>query len=96
MNERAIRAIENYIYELEEHSSSTKKSMIMQNSYSKWAAHEVLRYVKLRSDILPIQAIEVFMDKMNNFACVNRKNSYIFSVAYDIAADILNYLSCSL
>ena len=96
MNARAIQAIEDYICELHIPRISTKRSRFNQRAYSRWAANEVLGYVQFRKDIPPIQAVEEFMSKMDKFACSNPKNSYIFSVAYDVAADILDLLICSL
>lgn len=93
---RAIQAIEDYIHELHTPRISMVKNMFNQRVYSRWAANEVLGYVKFRKDIPPVQAVEEFMSKMDKFACSNPKNSYIFSVAYDVAADILDLLICSL
>ena len=96
MNEIAIRAIESYIHELKDPQTNYKKSRFEQATYSKWAANEVLGYVKYRKDISPIQAVEEFINKMDDYACEVGRSSYIFSVAYDIAMDILDLLLCSL
>lgn len=96
MNEIAIQAIESYIHELKDPQRNYKKSRFEQATYSKWAAIEVLGYVKHRRDISAIQAVEEFIHKMDKYACSNGRNSYIFSVAYDIAMDILDLLICSL
>lgn len=96
MNDRAIRAIESYIYELKDPQMDWIKWRRDQCIYSRWAANEVLGYVKLHNDISAIQAVEEFIAKMDKYACLDNKNSYIFSVAYDIATDILDLLLCSL
>lgn len=96
MNASAIRAIESYIRDLGEPQMHWKKSRRDQRIYSRWAANELLGYVIFHKEISPLQAVEDFMRKMDSFACLNQKNSFIFSVAYDTAADILDLLIYSL
>ena len=94
MYSRAIKVIESYIYDLKEPRMNLTRTRNSQRIYSRWAAEEVLGYVIYRKDIPPTQAVEEFMHKMDSYASLNSKNSYIFSVAYDIAADILDLLIC--
>lgn len=63
-----------------------------QMSYTKWAASEILRYLNSHPNIAPISAIEDFEYKMNQFACLNRDTSYIFSVASNTADYIIELL----
>lgn len=65
-----------------------KKDKFMQFSYSRWAVNELLMFVKRHNNIKPINAIEMFIRKMDKYTCANSNNSYIFSVAHDIAEDI--------
>lgn len=67
-----------------------KRCNFDQKSYSRWAVKEVLRYVQEHPDKSPVSVIEEFVNLMDRYACASRKNSYIFSVAYDIAVDILD------
>ena len=62
--------------------------LFIQSSYSRWAVQELLTFVKQHKDMKPINAIELFIHKMDDYACTNSKNSYIFSVAHDIAEDV--------
>lgn len=55
-----------------------------------WAATEVLRYVKQHSEIHPLISIEDFARKMDAYSCIDRKTSMIFSIAHDVAEDILD------
>lgn len=101
--ERAILIIQDYILDRGFKSDSLskylgcrvrripiKRKYFDQKSYSNWAAHEVLLYVQNHSDMSPIEAIEEFAKKVDRYSVKNPNTSYIFSVAYDIAMDILD------
>lgn len=85
-----IAVITGYIVKLREPVSNWRSSKFKQSSYAKWAAKEVLRYVKEHDSVPPIMAIEEFIRKMDKYSCMNTKSSYMFSVAHDIAEDILD------
>lgn len=86
----AIMAIQDYILDIKEPKWNWRMSRFEQCSYSRWAANEVLKYVRSHRDISPIMAIEEFIAKMDYFSCLNPNSSYSFSVAHDIAEDILD------
>lgn len=80
---------EKYISQnIKEPSICWKKERFMQSSYSKWAAKELFQFVKQHKELKPLNAIELFIRKMDKYACLNSKSSYIFSVAHDVAEDI--------
>lgn len=59
-------------------------------SLSAWAAKEVLRYVRAHKNIPPAIAVEDFAHKMDQYSLGNSRIGGTFSVAYDIAMDILD------
>ena len=62
-----------------------------QRSYAKAAVEELMREIK-ESDAPPHVVIENFMQKMDDYACLNSHTSYMFSIAYDMAKYILDSL----
>ena len=87
-----VLLIQNYISKLHDPDRELKKSCFKQLSYSKWAANEVLNFVKNRPRTPPVFSVETFASMMDEYACMNQGTSYIFSIAYDIAMDILDML----
>ena len=79
---------QDYLLDMKDPRKKKKKDRFMQSSYSRWAVQELLTFVKQHKDMKPINAIELFIHKMDDYACTNSKNSYIFSVAHDIAEDV--------
>lgn len=90
MGIRAELIIQDYILDLKEPRNHYQRSQFKQSSYSIWAANEVLKYIKDHSSLPPVIAIEDFIYKMDIYSCTNPNNSFIFSVAHDIAEDILD------
>lgn len=77
-----------YLKNIKNPCSQWKKDKFMQVSYSRLAVNELLIFVKQHRNMTPINAIELFIRKMDEYACSNGNNSYIFSVAHDIAEDV--------
>lgn len=91
MNTRAELIIQDYILDLKEPRNHYQRSQFKQSSYSIWAANEVLNYIREHESIRPTSiVIEDFIRKMDEYSCKNSINSFIFSVAHDIAEDILD------
>lgn len=63
-----------------------------QESYSRWAAKELIACLEKNPTTPPLLVIEEFRDKMDRYACQNKDSSYIFSVAYDMAEYIIDLL----
>lgn len=61
-------------------------------SYGRWAVDEILRNLEMSKESPPIQVVEAFVRKMDDFSCRNRKASIIFSIAHDMAENILDVL----
>ena len=69
--------------------------MIFKNeyrSYSNWARQEVIKYVKENPDKTAIESVEKFIRMMDCYSCKNPKTSIVFSIAHDVALDILDHL----
>lgn len=79
---------QDYLLDMKKPCLQWKKDRFRQSSYSRWAVQELLTFVKQHKDMKPINAIELFIHKMDDYACANSNNSYIFSVAHDIAEDV--------
>lgn len=90
MNKSVTSVIRSYIVTLNKPTHNWRTSKFEQTSYSKWAAKEVLKYVNEHDTMPPVMAIEEFIRKMDKYSCLNKHTSYMFSVAHDIAEDILD------
>lgn len=90
MDIRAISILQEYIADMPEPRKKCKKQVFLQETYSRWAAEEILKYIQENESRPPVAVVEEFKDRMNHYSLMNRNSSYIFSVAYDIAMDILD------
>ena len=65
-----------------------------QQSYAHSAAIELRDYLDKHRTHEPIGLVEEFRYAMDNFACASKtsKQNFMFSVAYDVATDILDML----
>lgn len=90
MNERTISIIKEYMQRLEKPNDNVKTSYFKQLSYSRWAVGEILRCVEKQKSIPPARVVEDFIFRMDQYSCVNHNSSFMFSVAHDIAEDILD------
>ncbi len=61
-------------------------------SYSRWAADEIIHELEMNKDIPPLIILEEFRNKMDDYACENLRNSFIFSEAYDVVTIIIDEL----
>lgn len=68
------------------------KGYFEQRSYQKWAVDEMIRSVEGESLILPLAAVEQFARKMDQFSRGKKKERMMFSIAHDVAKDILEIL----
>lgn len=95
MDERAISAIEDYMFDLFEPGRNWPKYEFSKRSYERWAAKEILERIRRRPDISPLQIVEEHVrmtDKFSGIEHDERNDSFIFSVAHDVATDILDIL----
>lgn len=89
-NSDVLKIIRYYCYTIPETKRSSNKYQFNQCSFSKWATDELYLYIKKRPETPALISIEEFIKKMDEYACLNINVSYIFSIAHDIAEDILD------
>lgn len=68
-----------------------EKQYFKQESYSRWAAYELIVRLKDRSKP-PTMIVEDFIRTMDSYSCVSQDSSFIFSVAKDTAEYILDLI----
>lgn len=90
MREKVITLIQAYIEELGRPCSNTNSRRFRQKVYSIWAAEEILIYVINNRRTRPDDAVEEFACKMDTYSCMGGSFSFMFSVAHDVAIDILD------
>ncbi|MBQ8135454.1 MAG: hypothetical protein IJ192_13800 [Clostridia bacterium] len=69
-----------------------RKSEFISYSYMRWAAMELLTELCIYEDIPPLIVLENFRDKMNEYAKLNVKTTFIFSVGSKTAEYFINLL----
>lgn len=93
MDIRAISILQEYIADMPEPRKKCRRQIFLQETYSRWAAEEILKCIQENESRPPVAVVEEFKDRMNHYSLMNRSSSYIFSVAYDIAMDIFLAMS---
>ena len=63
-----------------------------QRCHALWAANDIFRAVRQHRSVPAAVVVENYADKMNRFSTMHSKTSFMFSVAKDIAEDILDRL----
>lgn len=90
----AYKVVSAYIDELENSPNPIehwRSSYMAQRSYAKTAAYDILELLRDSTEP-PLVVIEEYRDKMNEYACLNKHGSIIFSVAADTADNIVDAL----
>ncbi|WP_297183047.1 hypothetical protein [uncultured Phocaeicola sp.] len=92
-NDYILSVIREYADEcLKEPVWHISRDWFKQISYSRWAVDEILKRIEESKFTPPIMVVEDFIRKMDDFSCKNKKTSIIFSVAHDMAENILDVL----
>lgn len=92
-NDYILSVIQEYVDErLKEPGWGMSRDWFKQISYSRWAADEIIKNIRESRYTPPIQVVEDFIRKMDDFSCKNSKTSIIFSVAHDMGENILDFL----
>ena len=92
-NDLAIGIVKDYIYEFSDHIYTPwQKKEFQYETYSIWAAKELLVELSENKSLPPLFVLEKFRDKMDDYACLNKKNSFIFSVAKDTTEYLIDQL----
>ena len=91
-----IAAILEYKENLNQPVTAYPQVQFTQSSYSHWAVDEILMYIFVHLNLTPVQAVERFRSKMNYYSTmqdkVDSEANCIFSIAYDVATNILDVL----
>ena len=90
MNTKAVQFLNSYISSIPTHIVYPKE-YFEHLSYSKWIAEEILHRVEVSNKPATL-IVEELIFKLNKWACINPKTSFIFSTAHDTAVDILDHL----
>jgi hypothetical protein len=91
-NDRAIEIVRHCLKKVINSTADLRGYSIMQESYSRWAAREILIMLEKNRDTPPLILIEQFRNQMDEYSCLNERTSYRFSVAKDTAEWIVDLL----
>lgn len=95
MDERAIFAIKEYMYDLFEPGRNWPKYEFQKRSYARWATAEILRCIQKQPNRPLMEVVKDFVRKTDEYSGIDhddRNDSFIFYVAHDVATDILDIL----
>lgn len=91
-----LTIIREYAYERwKDPRARLSKERFKQRSYQQWAVNEITRSIETNSYAAPIIAVEEFACKMDNYSLKNDGTRNMFSVAHDVACDILDMLNAA-
>lgn len=92
MREKAVQIVQNYAddlrYSLRAAKSREERRQIV---YALTSAEEILDILNSSSSH-PLEIVEYYIGLMDDYACRNLKNSYMYSCGYDTAYDIYDRL----
>jgi glyoxylate utilization-related uncharacterized protein len=91
-NDRAVETVRYVLRTAIRKTVQSKDYCLKQESYSRWAAKEIMTLLLQNRDTPPLLVIEQFRDKMDRYSCINIETSYQFSVAKDMADWIIDLL----
>ena len=91
-NDNAISTVRHCINSLLNEDVNKRGYSLAQESYSKWAARELLIRLEKNKGRPPLMIIEEFRDQMDRYSTMNVRTSYPFSCAKDMAEWIIDLL----
>ena len=68
-----------------------QRHVFRQASYQKWAADEFFKYITTHGPDLYSSA-EKFVHIMDKYSMISKRNGWMFSVAYDVAVELLDIM----
>lgn len=93
MSDHVVRCVYSFSEEQwVEPSKHWPKYWFDKNSYSRWAASEIIYLLRKRGDLAPSQVVSEFADRMDDYSCYNETSRYIFTIAHEAATDILDFV----
>ena len=96
MYDEILFAILEYINDLKQTASYWNKELFQQQAYSLWAAKEIYFRLAKNETYSPAYLVEDFANKMDDYACKRKETSFMFSIAHDVAIDILDLIYCTM
>lgn len=96
-HEQVILIIEDYIFDITEPQRNWDKHWFKEVSYQRWAGNELLNRVRRNPEKDPIDIISDFVIKTREFSSKDHEDKgdrQIFSIAYEMATDILKIIRC--
>lgn len=90
LNKTVIRLIHGYLQKLESDPIPTRIEELEYYSYSKSALKDILACLETEPELPPLSIVMEYRDKMDRFACEKPDNSFMFSLAYDVAENIID------
>ena len=85
--------VQNYKDKLEYTHPFVNSDKFTDNSCGKWACREILKFIDRTSDLpfhlTPIELLDAFANKMQNYAFMNSKNAYLFTIAQETAESLV-------
>ena len=90
MYDEILFSVLEYIKNLNKTASYWNKELFEQQTYSLWAAKEIYFKLVKNEELPPAYVVEDFATKMDIYACKNKETSFMFSIAHDVAIDILD------
>ena len=94
---QVILIIEDYIFDITEPQRNWDKHWFREVSYQRWAGNELLNRVRRNPEKDPIDVISDFVIKTREFSSKDyedKEDRQIFSIAYEMATDILEITRC--
>lgn len=94
-NEVAKNVIRGYLADMRNIQAKNKRwqfQLFQQESYSIWAANELLNELRKNKTDPPLVVMEEFRDRMDAYSCKNKETSFIFSVAKDTTEVLIDIL----
>lgn len=85
---------QNYLDRLEYTRPFVNSDKFVDNSYAKWACHEILKVIDQANDLpfhlTPMELLEAFSNKMQSYASYNLKNALCFTIAQETAEHLID------
>ena len=86
--------VQNYKDKLEYTHPFVNSDKFTDNSCGKWACREILKFIDRTSDLpfhlTPIELLDAFANKMQNYAFMNSKNALGFTIAQETAEHLID------
>jgi hypothetical protein len=93
---KAVKTIDEMIDQFYKAPETYKmdRTRFMYQAYANWAIIDIKIDVLRHLNESPIETVEKYRDKMNDYSCETKISdlNFAFSIAYDVATDVLDCL----